>query len=47
MRVNKVLRTILGFTREVVVTSVEVVSGARPRLRVGRRLKVRRRGRCG
>ena len=47
MRVSKVLRAILGFTGEVVIMSVEVVSGDRARLRVHVRVKVRRRGRCG
>lgn len=47
MRVSKVLRAILGFTREVVILSVEVVWGDRPALRVHVRPKVRRRGRCG
>lgn len=47
MRVSKVLRAILGFTREVVIMGVEVVAEARPRLRVHVRPKVRRRGRCG
>ena len=47
MRVSKVLRTILGFTREVVILGVEVVAEGRPVLRVHVRSKVRRRGRCG
>lgn len=47
MRVSKVLRAILGFTREVVILGVEVVAGERPVLRVHVRPKVRRRGRCG
>jgi transposase len=47
VRVSKVVRAILGFTREVVIMSVELVDGARPRLRVDVRAKVRRRGRCG
>lgn len=47
MRVSKLLRAILGFTREVVILGVELVDGARPRLRVHVRPKVRRRGRCG
>ncbi|MFV0524085.1 MAG: helix-turn-helix domain-containing protein [Acidimicrobiales bacterium] len=47
MRVNKVLRAVLGFTREVVIIAVEVVEGSRPVLRVQVRSKVRRRGRCG
>jgi transposase len=47
VRVSKVLRAILGFTREVVIMSVEIVSGDRPALRVHVRAKVRRRGRCG
>lgn len=46
MRVSKVVRAILGFTREVVIMSVELVDGARPTLRVHVRPKVRRRGRC-
>jgi transposase len=37
----------LGFTREVVIMSVEVASGERPALRVNVRPKVRQRGRCG
>jgi transposase len=47
VRVSKVLRAILGFTREVVIMSVEVVAGDRPALRVHVRSKVRRWGRCG
>ena len=47
MRVSKVLKAILGFTREVVILSAEVVSGDRPTLRVHVRPKARRRGRCG
>ena len=47
MRVNKVLRAILGFTREVVITGVELIDGTRPRLRVQVRPRRRRRGRCG
>ena len=47
MRVSKVLKAICGFTREVVIISVEVVAGARPTLEVHLRSKVRRRGRCG
>lgn len=47
MRVSKVLRAVLGFTREVVIMGVELVEGTRPRLRVHVRPKVRRRGRCG
>ena len=47
MRVSKVLRAILGLTREVVIMGVEVVGEARPVLRVHVRAKVRRRGRCG
>jgi len=47
VRVSKVLRAILGFTREVVIVSVEVVTGDRPLVRVDVRSKVRRRGRCG
>jgi hypothetical protein len=39
VRVSKVLKTICGFTREVVVMSAEVVEGIRPALlvQVGRR----------
>ncbi len=47
MRVSKVLKAILGFSTEVVIMGVEVVSEARPVLRVHVRPKVRRRGRCG
>lgn len=47
MRVSKVLRAILGFSREVVIISAEVIAGDRPCLRVDVRAKVRRRGRCG
>lgn len=47
MRVSKVLKAILGFTREVVIMSVEVVAEGRPCLRVHVRPKVRPRGRCG
>jgi transposase len=47
VRVSKVLRAVLGFGREVVIISAEVVSGARPTLRVHVRPKARRRGRCG
>lgn len=47
MRVSKVLRAILGFTREVVIMFVEVQAEDRPVLRVHVRPKVRRRGRCG
>jgi len=47
VRVSKVLKVILGFTREVVIMSVEVVAGGRPCLRVHVRPKVRPRGRCG
>lgn len=47
MRVSKVLRAILGFTREVVIVLVELADGDRPGLRVHVRPKVRRRGRCG
>ena len=47
VRVSKVLRAILGFTREVVIMGVEVVGVGRPRLRVHVRPKLRRRGRCG
>lgn len=48
MRVNKVLRAVLGFTREIVIMSIEVVSGrGRPLLQVHVRSKQRRRGRCG
>ncbi len=47
MRVSKVLKAILGFSREVVVLGVEVVAEARPVVRVHVRLRVRRRGRCG
>lgn len=47
MRVSKVLRAILGFSREVVILGIEVVEGVRPALRVRVRPKVRGRGRCG
>lgn len=47
MRVSKVLKAILGFTREVVIMSAEVVAGDRPKLRVQVRAKVRKRGWCG
>lgn len=47
MRISKVLKAILGFTREVVIISAEVVAGPRPVLRVHVRSKVRTRGRCG
>lgn len=47
MRVSKVLKAILGFSREVVIMGVEVVSEARPVVRVHVRPRVRRRGRCG
>jgi len=47
VRVSKVLKAILGFTREVVIMGVEVVAEGRPVLRVHVRPKVRRRGRCG
>lgn len=47
MRVSKVLKAILGFSREVVIMSVEVASGVRPVVRVHVRPKQRRRGRCG
>ena len=47
MRISKVLRAILGFGREVVIMSVEVVPADRARLRVHVRPTVRRRGRCG
>lgn len=47
MRVSKVVKAICGFTREVVVTGVEVTGGHRPRLDVHARPKLRRRGRCG
>ena len=42
MRVSKVLKAILGFSTEVVVMGVEVVSGFRPEVRVHVRLRVRR-----
>ena len=47
MRVSKVLKAILGFSPEVVIMGVEIVSAARPVVRVHVRPKVRRRGRCG
>ena len=47
MRVSKVLKKICGFTREVVIISVEVVEGTRPRVEVHVRPKQRPRGRCG
>lgn len=47
MRVSKVLKAILGFSREVVIMGVEVVAEGRPVVRVHVRPKVRRRGRCG
>ena len=47
MRVSKVLKKICGFTREVVIISVEVVEGTRPRVEVHVRAKQRPRGRCG
>jgi transposase len=47
VRVSKVLKAVLGFTREVVIVSAEVICGDRPRLRVRVRAKQRRRGRCG
>lgn len=47
MRVSKLLKAILGFSREVVIMSVEVVVEDRPKLVVHVRPKVRRRGRCG
>lgn len=47
MRVSKVLNAICGFTRGVVIIGAELVAGARPRLEVHVRPKVRRRGRCG
>ncbi len=47
MRVSKVLKAILGFSHEVVIMGVEVVTGIRPVLRVHVRPRVRRRGRCG
>jgi hypothetical protein len=47
VRVSKVLKAVLGFTREVVIVSAEVIDGDRPRLRVRVRAKQRRRGRCG
>jgi transposase len=47
VRVSKVLKAILGFTREVVIMGVEVAAGDRPVLRVHVRPKLRRRGRCG
>jgi transposase len=47
VRVSKVLRAILGLSREVVIISVEVISGDRFRLRVHVRAKARRQGRCG
>lgn len=47
MRVNKVLKAILGFGREVVILAVEVIEDPRVKIVVGVRPKRRRRGRCG
>jgi len=47
VRVSKLLKAILGFTREVVIMSVEVLVEDRPKLVVHVRPKVRKRGRCG
>ncbi|MFV0524086.1 MAG: transposase family protein [Acidimicrobiales bacterium] len=47
MRVNKVLKTVLGFDREVVILAVELINGPRPSVVVDVRTKRRRRGRCG
>ncbi len=51
MRPKKLLRTILGLGRPVVVTGWELTDsagdGARPKVEVQVRLKARRRGRCG
>jgi len=47
VRVSKVLKAVLGFSREVVIMGVEVVAEGRPVVRVHVRSKVQRRGRCG
>jgi transposase len=47
VRVSKVLKAVLGFTREVVILGVEVVAEGRPVVRVHVRSKAQRRGRCG
>lgn len=47
MRLSKVLRAILGFTREIVIVGCELVERDRPCLRVHVRPKVRRRGAAG
>ena len=47
MRVKKVLIAMLGLCRETVVRCWELHDGERPRIEVGLRMRVRRRGRCG
>lgn len=47
MRVSKVLKSVCGFGREVVILAVEVIEGPRDRVVVDVRPKRRRRGRCG
>jgi len=47
VRVSKVLKAVLGFSREVVIMGVEVVAEGRPVVRVHVRSKAQRRGRCG
>lgn len=47
MRVSKVLKAICGLCAESVIRWVDLVEEGRPRLVVGVRPKVRRRGRCG
>ena len=47
MRVKKVLIAMLGLCRETVVCCWELHDGERPRIEVGLRTRVRRRGRCG
>jgi len=47
VRVKKVLIAMLGLCRETVVCCWELHDGERPRIEVGLRMRVRRRGRCG
>ena len=47
MRVSKVLKSVCGFGREVLILAVEVIEGPRDRVVVDVRPKRRRRGRCG
>ncbi len=47
MRVKKVLIAVLGLCRETVIRCWELHDGDRPRIEVGLRMRVRRRGRCG